>query len=50
LPVEYIEKAVSIGDRHKLPRLSLEDRIDEDGHVIRVPIVCVVRRELKIPL
>ena len=48
--VEHVEEAVAIGDHDDLPPLSADRQVGEHRHVIRIPVVRVVRRELVVPL
>src|SRR5262245_20598094 len=48
--VEDIMEAVAAGHDHQFARASVKRRIEQDRNLRGVPIVCVVRSELEIPL
>ena len=48
--IEHVEEAVAVGKQHRLPRLAVDGEVGQHGHLRRIPVVDVVRRELKMPL
>src|SRR5262249_55505303 len=48
--IEDVEEPIAIGLQQQLASLPLPLRIDEYGGLLRIPIVDIVRCELKIPL
>ena len=49
LAVEHVEEAVAVGDHDHFPRAALPVDVRLHRHVVRVPVVGVVRRELIVP-
>ena len=49
LAVKEIVKRVAVGRRQQLALSSRHHALEQNGNLIRIPIMCIVRCELKMP-
>ena len=50
LAIEHVVERVAVGHGHQLARPAVDRRVEQHRHLVRVPIVHIVRRELEVPL
>ena len=48
--IDRVEEPVAVGEHHDLARLPVDGELSKHGHLRRIPVVDVVRRELVVPL